>query len=218
MDAIVDQAFGDVQGIDTVLDRLRFSDLLAGADLALTGEGRLDGQTEHGKVVDPACLKCLDCVSGCPSDALAYGFTTSAHQSGHAKASLEKDRDFSRKEEGALVALFALALGIFIGLPEGVAPWAGALYGKLSLFLSVTLAVITALVALLPHVLGDVARVALGNSITLTPGTITLDIQEDGEFHVHALSEKAAQSVTTGDMESRIGQAFLEPNKELENN
>ncbi|MBS42438.1 MAG: glycerate kinase [Nocardioides sp.] len=41
-----------VQGIDTVLDRLRFSDLLAGADLALTGEGRLDGQTEHGKVVD----------------------------------------------------------------------------------------------------------------------------------------------------------------------
>ncbi|MCH2105257.1 MAG: tetratricopeptide repeat protein [Planctomycetes bacterium] len=103
---------------------------------------------EYGKVVDPACLKCLDCVSGCPSDALAYGFTTSAHQSGHAKATLEKDRDFSRKEEAVLVGLFALALGIFVGLPEGVAPWAGALYGKLSLFLSVTLAVITALVAL----------------------------------------------------------------------
>lgn len=103
---------------------------------------------EYGKVVDPACLKCLDCVSGCPSDALAYGFTTSAHESGHAKAKLEKDRDFSRKEEAVLVGLFALALGIFVGLPEGVAPWAGALYGKLSLFLSVTLAVITALVAL----------------------------------------------------------------------
>ena len=103
---------------------------------------------EYGKVVDPACLKCLDCVSGCPSDALAYGFTTSAHESGHAKAKLEKDRDFSRKEEAVLVCLFALALGIFVGLPEGVAPWAGALYGKLSLFLSVTLAVITALVAL----------------------------------------------------------------------
>ena len=63
----------------------------------------------------------------------------------------------------------------------------------------------------------DVARAALGNSITLTPGTITLDIQ-DGEFHVHALSDKAAQSVLTGDMESRVGQAFLEPHKELVNN
>lgn len=55
----------------------------------------------------------------------------------------------------------------------------------------------------------DMARVAFGNSITLTPGTITLDIQ-DGEFHVHALSEKAAQSVVTGDMESRVRQVFLE--------
>ena len=54
----------------------------------------------------------------------------------------------------------------------------------------------------------DMARAALGNSITLTPGTITLDIQ-DGEFRVHALSEKAAQSVLTGDMESRVQQVFL---------
>ena len=59
----------------------------------------------------------------------------------------------------------------------------------------------------------DMARVAFGNSITLTPGTITLDIQ-DGEFHVHALSEKAAQSVVTGDMESRVRQVFLEAHDE----
>ena len=59
----------------------------------------------------------------------------------------------------------------------------------------------------------DMARVAFGNSITLTPGTITLDIQ-DGEFHVHALSEKAAQSVVTGDMESRVRQVFLEARDE----
>ena len=64
----------------------------------------------------------------------------------------------------------------------------------------------------------DMARAALGNSITLTPGTITLDIQETGEFHVHALSDKAAQSVIAGDMERRIGQAFLEPSEELANN
>ena len=59
----------------------------------------------------------------------------------------------------------------------------------------------------------DMARVALGNSITLTPGTITLDIK-DGEFHVHALSEKAAQSVVTGDMESRVRQVFLDASDE----
>ena len=59
----------------------------------------------------------------------------------------------------------------------------------------------------------DTAHVALGNSITLTPGTITLDIQ-DGEFHIHALSEKAAQSVVAGDMESRVRQVFLETSDE----
>jgi len=59
----------------------------------------------------------------------------------------------------------------------------------------------------------DMARAALGNSITLTPGTITLDIQ-DGEFHVHALSEKAAQSLLTGNMESRVRQVFHESSDE----
>jgi tetratricopeptide (TPR) repeat protein len=60
----------------------------------------------------------------------------------------QKKKDFNRREEAALVVLFAFALAIFIGLPEGLVPWAGPLYGKLSLFLSVTLAVITALVTL----------------------------------------------------------------------
>ena len=56
----------------------------------------------------------------------------------------------------------------------------------------------------------DIARVALGNSITLTPGTITLDIVED-EFWVHAVSEQSAAGVTSGDMERRVARAFLEP-------
>ena len=57
---------------------------------------------------------------------------------------------------------------------------------------------------------GDLSRVTLGNSITLTPGTLTLDI-DDGEFYVHAVSDKAAQDLVTGDMERRIGHVFLEP-------
>jgi polyferredoxin/tetratricopeptide (TPR) repeat protein len=33
---------------------------------------------EHGMVVDPGCMKCMDCVSVCPNDALYYGFGKTA--------------------------------------------------------------------------------------------------------------------------------------------
>src|SRR5690606_33751455 len=29
---------------------------------------------DHGMVVDPGCMKCMDCVSVCPNDALYFGF------------------------------------------------------------------------------------------------------------------------------------------------
>jgi len=38
-------------GIDVVLDTVRFEEILQGADLVVTGEGRLDGQSLRGKVV-----------------------------------------------------------------------------------------------------------------------------------------------------------------------
>lgn len=38
-------------GIETVLDTVGFDELLAGADLVITGEGRIDGQSLRGKVV-----------------------------------------------------------------------------------------------------------------------------------------------------------------------
>ncbi len=56
----------------------------------------------------------------------------------------------------------------------------------------------------------DLAKVILGNSITLTPGTITMDIEGD-EFYVHAVSDKAALSIIHGDMERRVGHALVEP-------
>lgn len=40
-----------VRGVDLVLDRLDFAARAARADLVLTGEGRLDGQSLHGKVI-----------------------------------------------------------------------------------------------------------------------------------------------------------------------
>lgn len=49
----------------------------------------------------------------------------------------------------------------------------------------------------------DLARVAYANSITLTPGTISIDV--DGiEIEVHALSESGARDLDTGNMDKRI--------------
>jgi multicomponent Na+:H+ antiporter subunit E len=52
----------------------------------------------------------------------------------------------------------------------------------------------------------DIAKVALANSITLTPGTITIRI-EDQIFYVHAISRKAAAGLP-GEMEERLAKVF----------
>ena len=52
----------------------------------------------------------------------------------------------------------------------------------------------------------DIAKVALANSITLTPGTITIRI-EDQVFYVHAISRKAAAGLP-GEMEDRLADVF----------
>ncbi len=55
----------------------------------------------------------------------------------------------------------------------------------------------------------DLSMVTLANSITLTPGTITMDII-DGEFYVHALDQQVADDVMTGDMEQRVAHVYFE--------
>ncbi len=53
----------------------------------------------------------------------------------------------------------------------------------------------------------DLAQTTYGNSITLTPGTITIDIIDD-EFYVHALAGNFADDLLTGEMEKRISNIF----------
>ena len=55
----------------------------------------------------------------------------------------------------------------------------------------------------------EISRVTFANSITLTPGTITADIEGD-TYVVHALSRKTAEDLVSGDMEQRVGRIFLE--------
>ncbi len=55
----------------------------------------------------------------------------------------------------------------------------------------------------------DVARTALANSITLTPGTVTIDIVDD-VFYVHAIAKEPADDLLKGAMERRIAHIFME--------
>jgi len=55
----------------------------------------------------------------------------------------------------------------------------------------------------------DLALVTFANSITLTPGTITVSVSIDGDFKVHAI-DKASGDPLPGEMEARIAKAFGE--------
>lgn len=49
----------------------------------------------------------------------------------------------------------------------------------------------------------DVGQVLYANSITLTPGTVTLDVRND-EFLVHALTTDSAEGLLSGEMDRRV--------------
>jgi len=55
----------------------------------------------------------------------------------------------------------------------------------------------------------DPARVTFANSITLTPGTITVNVTIFGDFAVHAIDAPSAESLP-GEMEQRIAKVFGE--------
>ncbi len=55
----------------------------------------------------------------------------------------------------------------------------------------------------------EVAQALVANSITLTPGTVTIDLK-DGEYLVHALHPETATAVTTGELQNLVGPIFGE--------
>ena len=66
----------------------------------------------------------------------------------------------------------------------------------------------------LPHTL---ARLTLSHSITLTPGTVTLEVEDD-EFEVHVLTPVLAEALESGEMQNRVAALFkggAEKEKEL---
>ena len=59
---------------------------------------------------------------------------------------------------------------------------------------------------------GDFALVTLANSITLTPGTITISVEpEKGKFWVHALAKEPADALLVDQtMQKKVADVFME--------
>ena len=55
----------------------------------------------------------------------------------------------------------------------------------------------------------DISRTTFANSITLTPGTVTVNVSVLGKFRVHCIDEKSSRSLP-GEMEKRIARVFNE--------
>ena len=54
------------------------------------------------------------------------------------------------------------------------------------------------------------ASVVLANSITLTPGTVTINVTDDGLYEIHALTKGAAAGVLDGSMQKKVAYLYGE--------
>jgi len=128
---------------------------------------------DYGQVVDSGCMKCMDCVSVCPKDALYFGFGKVAKvpredRPKHAKGApvaigkLARWRDLSRGEELGLALLFAAAFFTFRGL-----------YGAVPFLLALGLAATLAFIGLLCARLLTEEGVRLQSSTLKASGALT---------------------------------------------
>lgn len=105
---------------------------------------------DYGAVVDPGCMKCLDCVSVCPNDALYFGFgaigvaTSVREERGPrapakplARSKLARWKEQTLGEEALLGVTFVLAFLTFRGL-----------YGQIPFLFSLSIAAMLAYLSL----------------------------------------------------------------------
>lgn len=89
---------------------------------------------EFGMVVDPGCMKCMDCVSVCPNDALYFGFGKPAGAIGKAAS---KNFSLTWPEEIVAASIFVLSL---------FAVW--NVYQLVPMLMALGLAIVTTFVAM----------------------------------------------------------------------
>lgn len=101
---------------------------------------------EYGMVVDPGCMKCLDCVSVCPEDALYYGFgKPAARAAPRVKHPKKVPPQFGIGEEITMVVSFSVTMVILRGVPKVFWPdVSGILYGEMPQLFALGVAAIVA--------------------------------------------------------------------------
>ncbi|MEZ6196829.1 MAG: tetratricopeptide repeat protein [Planctomycetota bacterium] len=107
----------------------------------------------YGAVVDPGCMKCLDCVSVCPENALSLGFGRPALFTPPRREGGRDRRRFPGFAAELIgLAVFAVSLAIFVGLPNSFLgrrlDWASSLAGRTPLLFGLGLAATTGILAL----------------------------------------------------------------------
>jgi polyferredoxin len=117
----------------------------------------------HGMVVDSGCMKCMDCVTHCPTQALYYGWGPARPRAG--KARREKPQrtfDLTWSEELFAAGVFAASFAIFFNLHRSV-----------PFLLSVGLGAMTAVVGLQAARLATAPGVELARLALKRQGRIT---------------------------------------------
>lgn len=61
---------------------------------------------QYGMVVDPGCMKCMDCISVCPNDALYFGFGKPSIAVGKDRGQKKKNFSLTWQEEFAAAVIF----------------------------------------------------------------------------------------------------------------
>ena len=75
----------------------------------------------YGMVVDPGCMKCMDCIDVCPKDALSYGFGNPSRAKGLPRATLpQRAYDFTLSEELVMAGIFLVSVIILRALYDAV--------------------------------------------------------------------------------------------------
>ncbi|MCH8967185.1 MAG: 4Fe-4S binding protein [Planctomycetes bacterium] len=105
----------------------------------------------YGMVVNPACMKDLDCVSVCPKNALSFGFGPPALFKSYKSGRFGVPYDFSRLEEVGIGIVLVAVLLVFNGL-----------YGVTSLFMALTLGGIVGYASVIAVRLSRRSNVKLG--------------------------------------------------------
>jgi len=121
----------------------------------------------YGMVVDPGCMKCMDCVSVCPNDALSFGFGIPSIAKTQTQPPKPRKYDFTLTEELAMTFVGIAAILSYRGL-----------YNQVPLLLAMGMAAITAFLLMKAwrlvvstNVRFQNLKLKTGNRIT-TPGAL----------------------------------------------